>query len=203
MNPRLRSLSTTLALVALGLGYGLIQAKPWRPPPPLVARSAEAVQRPAPPPLPPSAREILDRSAALSLTANQKARLTALDEKWRKELTPLKVAIETAGEDFSQFMREAEAGGKTSLQEIQRRSEEFRRLNAELREGRRHHAEAAAQILTESQRRKLAPPTSPNLNPKFSTAKDTQSRRAGRWVPGTPREIPHLGKTNETSQGPI
>ncbi len=200
MSPRLRYLSTTLALVALGLGYGLIQAKPWHPPPRLATRSAEAARSPAPPPLPPSAREILDRSAALSLTPDQKARLRALDEKWRKESAPLEAALETAGGDFSQFMNEAQSGGKTSLQEIQRRSEEFRGLNAELRAGRQHHAEAAAQLLTESQRRKLAPLTSPNLNPKFSTAKDTQRSR---WVPGTPREIRHLGKTNETSQGPI
>ncbi len=42
-----------------------------------------------------------------------------------------------------------------------------------------------------------------NPNPKFALAKDTQSAKGGRWVPGTPWEILRLGKTNETSQGPI
>ena len=147
MSPRLRYLSTTLALVAIGLGYALIQAKPWRPAPRLEARPAEATRPPAPPP---TARAILERGAALSLTANQKARLEALDEKWRKEAALLEAALKTAEQEFSQFMKEAQAGGKTNVQEIQRRSEEFRNLNAELREARRHHADEATRILTES-----------------------------------------------------
>ena len=53
-------------------------------------------------------------------------------------------------------MRDAQAGGKTNLQEIQRRSAEFRDRSAALRERRQIHAEMAARLLTETQRRVLA-----------------------------------------------
>ena len=159
MSPRLRYLSTTLALVAVGLGYALIQAKPWRPAPRLEARPAEAARPPAPPL--PTARQILDRGADLSLTANQKARLEALDEKWRKEAALLETALKTAEQDFSQYVKEVQAEGKTNLQEIQRQSADYRELSAELRGLRQRHAEAAAQILTESQQRELPLLTSP------------------------------------------
>ena len=159
MSPRLRYLSTTLALVAVGLGYALIQAKPWRPAPRLDARPAEAAHPPAPPL--PRARQILDRGADLSLTADQKARLTALDEKWREDSASLETALKTAEQDFSQYVKEVQAEGKTNLQEIQRRSADFRALSAELREVRQRHGEAAAHILTESQQQTLTLLTSP------------------------------------------
>lgn len=159
MSPRLRYLATTLALVAVGLGYALIQAKPWRPAPRLQARPAEAVHPPAPPL--PTARQMLDRRADLSLTADQKARLSTLDEKWRKDSASLEVALKTAEQDFSQYVKVAQAEGKANLQEIQRRSADYRALSAELREARRRHAEAAAQVLSQSQQRRLALLTSP------------------------------------------
>jgi len=145
MSPGLRYLSTTVALLAVGLGYALIQGRGERPTPRPAAQS-EAVARPVPPPTaPPPAREILNRRAALSLTADQAARLEALD---------------AAAQELSRFMKEAQSAGGTSVQEIQRRSVEFRELSAALRERRRLHSEAAAHVLTESQRRQLAAATS-------------------------------------------
>ncbi len=161
MSARVRYLSTTLALVAVGVGYALIQARPWRPAPRLEARPA-AVGRPVPPlPAPPTAREILDRETALFLTADQKARLVALDRKWKEESRGLEAALQAAEQEFSGFMKEAQVGGRTSLQEIQRRSAELSELSASLREQRRFHADAAAQMLTTQQRQKLVPGTSP------------------------------------------
>lgn len=161
MSPRLRYLSTTLALVAVGLGYALIQGRFERPAPRIPARSEAA--RPAPLPLPPpTAREVLDRRATLSLTADQKARLVRLDRKWREESAPLEAALQEAEREFSQFMKDAHAGGRTSLQEIQHRSAEVRDLGAALRDRRRLHSEAAADVLTGQQRRTLTSPSSPD-----------------------------------------
>ncbi len=160
MNARLRYLSTTLALLAVGLGYALIQGRPWRPTPRLEARPA-TVSRPAgPSPAPHTAREILARGDALSLTAEQKARLEVLDRAWKKETAGLEAALREVSEEFSRFMKEAQAGSGASLQEIQRRSAEVGDLSAALRERRRLHSEDAARVLTGSQRQKLAPESS-------------------------------------------
>jgi len=156
MSPRLRYLSTTLALVAIGLGYALVQGWPARPAPRL-ARPAAAARPPAPLP---TAREILDRGAALSLTADQKARLAALDERWKKESAGVQAAAQEAQRDLSRFLQE-QGAAKASLQEIQRRSADYRKLSQELRELRQRHAETVAQVLTGSQQRKLALLASP------------------------------------------
>lgn len=155
MSSRLRYLSTTVALVAVGLGYALIQGRPEMPAPRPAAQPG-AVVRPVPPAAaPPTAREILDRRAALSLTADQAARLEALDVEWRKEAAELEPAVEAASQEFSRFMKDAQSSGGASVQEIQRRSVEFRELSAALRDRRRLHGEAAAHVLTESQRQRL------------------------------------------------
>ncbi len=161
MSPRVRYLSTTLALVAVGVAYAVIQARPWRPGPRLEARPV-AVGRPIPaPPAPLTAREILERGAALSLTADQKAHLAALDRKWREESAGLETALQAAEVEFSRFMKETQAGGKTNVQEIQRRSADLQSLSAALRERRQFHVEEAARILTAIQRQKLSAGTSP------------------------------------------
>lgn len=161
MSSRVRYLSTTLALVAVGVAYAAIQARPWRPGPRLEARPM-AVGRPIPaPPAPLTAREILEHGAALSLTVDQKAHLAALDRKWREESAGLETALQSAEVEFSRFMKEAQAGGRTSLQDIQHRSAEASELSASLRERRRIHAEVAARILTTTQRQKLFRGTSP------------------------------------------
>ena len=155
MSPRVRYFSTSLALLAVGLGYALIQGRVGRLalPPPARAEAA----RPAPlPPAPPTAREMLERGTALSLTSDQTDRLEALDRQWQRESAPLEAASSEAEQEFSRFMREAKAGGKTNLQEIQRRSAEFRDRSAALRERRQIHAGTAARLLTETQRRVLA-----------------------------------------------
>jgi hypothetical protein len=160
MSPGPRYLSTTVALLAVGLGYALLQGRPERPAP-RPAAQPEAVARPAPPPVsPPTAGEILERRASFSLTADQVSRLEALDAEWKKEAAELEPALAAAEQALSRFMKEAQSAGGTSVQEIQRRSAEFRELSAALRERRRLHGEAAAHVLTESQRRQLAAATS-------------------------------------------
>ena len=160
MTVRTRYLSTTLALVAVALGYALIQGRPTRPAPRLPARPAVASQPAAPPPAPLTAREVLDRADVLSLTADQKARLEALDRAWKQETAGLETALQEASNEFSQFMRESQARGRASLQEIQRRSADLRELSAALRERRHLHSEDAARVLTEAQRQTLAPASS-------------------------------------------
>ncbi len=155
MSPRARYLSTTLALVAIGLGYALIQSRPWSSGPRLPGRSA-AVSALAPPPALPTAREILDRRALLSLTREQAARLEALDREWQRESGNLERAVEAAAQEFSRFMTSAQSARGASLQEIQQRSTDYRDLSAALRERRHLHGEVAARELTESQREILA-----------------------------------------------
>jgi hypothetical protein len=160
MSPGLRYLSTTVALLAVGLGYALVQGRGERPTPRPEAQS-EAVARPVPPPAaPPTAGEILERRASFSLTADQVSRLEALDAEWKREAAEIEPALAAAEQALSRFMKEAQSAGGTSVQEIQRRSAEFRELSAALRERRRLHSEAAAHVLTESQRRQLAAATS-------------------------------------------
>jgi hypothetical protein len=161
MSMRIRYLGTTLALLAIGLGYAFFQQWPRHQTPRLPAR-AEASARPASfPAAPPTAREILDRASDLALTPEQRARLAGLDTRWRDEILGLEAAVRVAEQEFGKFVRETQQGGKTSLQEIQRRSEDYRNLSAELRERSRLHAKAAAHILTDSQQRTLTLLTSP------------------------------------------
>ena len=162
MSNRVRYLVTTLALVAIGLTYVLFQQGPKHPALRTPAR-AEASVRPASlPAAPPTAREILDRASDLALTPGQRARLAGLDRRWRDETLGLEAAVRVAEQEFGKFVRETQQGGKTSLQEIQRRSEDYRSLSRELRERSRLHGEAAAHILTDSQQRTLTLLTSPD-----------------------------------------
>jgi len=154
MSQRVRVLAATLALTAIALGYFLVQRAPERSGPRLEPRPAAA--RPvAPPPLP-TARMLLDRANDLALTRGQTTRLEALDRQWKVESAGLDTAARQEQEAFSQFMQEAQAGGKTSVQEIQRRSADLRELSETLRERRQQHAEAALEVMTESQRQMLS-----------------------------------------------
>lgn len=159
MSLRLRYLSTTLAVLAAGGAIVLIQARDPRPaslPRVRPASTAPAV-RPAAPLV--SARQILDRAAELSLTAEQRARLEALDREWRQESASLEAEVQAARAAVSRFMEaEAQAGRRTSLPEIERRSAEFRELSAMWRERRRLHGDAAGAMLTAAQRGTLGPP---------------------------------------------
>lgn len=155
MSPRVRYLSTTVALVAAVGAYALWQRPLDRPTPRLPAASALAA-RPAPPPMPPTARRILDQAAVLGLSHDQMARLQALDRSWTSEERELQAAIRGAERDLSAFMKEAQGSGGASVQQIQQQSAEFSSLSATLREHRRHHWEAALQILDGSQRHRLA-----------------------------------------------
>jgi hypothetical protein len=156
VSPRVRYLTTTLLLVATGLGYALIQARPWSPGPPLHAQPA-AVSHTAPEtPALPAAREILERRALLSLTRQQAARLEALDREWQKESGTLQRAVEARRQEFSSFITGAQSARGASVQEIQQRSADYRELSATLRERRRLHGDAAARVLTEGQRDMLA-----------------------------------------------
>ncbi len=156
-----RYLATTLALLAVAVGYAVSQR--WTgPPPPRPARGPAAAARPALPPAPPTAREILDRAAGLALTPEQAARLEALDRQWTEETADLRGALEAARAEFSRFVAETRATRGPGVEEIQRRSAAYRELSADFRERRRLHGDAALGLLTDSQRRSFAPATSPD-----------------------------------------
>ena len=147
MRTRIRYLAATLALTAVALGYVLVEGVPVRPGPPRPALHAPI--RPPQPLL--TAKMILDRGADLSLTADQRRRLEALDQEWQHTSTGPQAAADAAARDLSQFLQQ-QGTGKATLQELQRQSEDYRELSQELRELRRHHAEAVAQVLTDAQR---------------------------------------------------
>lgn len=152
MSPRVRSLTTAAALLAVAAGYALSQGWVERQSPRPMVREAGA--RPVPPPAPaPSAREILDRGPAVGLSREQAARLRALDAEWVRQSSDLQAAIDGEERQFSAFMKEAQGGRGASLQEIQRRSANLRDLSATLREARWQHGLASAEVLTEQQRR--------------------------------------------------
>jgi hypothetical protein len=154
MSDRVRVLAATLALTGIAVGYFLIQGTPARPGPHL--EPGPAVTTPiAPPPLP-TAHSLLERGAVLSLTKAQTARLEVLDLRWKAQVAGLEAALQHEEAAFAQFMREAQAAGKTSIQEIQRRSADLRAMSESLREQRQLHAEAVLDVLTESQRQVLA-----------------------------------------------
>jgi predicted acylesterase/phospholipase RssA len=155
-----RYLATTLMLAAIGVGFVMLQGRLQPPAPRLERRLDPAARPPVPPAAPPSAREVLDRRAALALAPEQVMQLEALDRRWGEESRELTAAVARAQEEFTRFM--GAQAGRASLPEIQRQSASFRELSAELREQRRRHADAAAGLLTESQRAMLrttpAPP---------------------------------------------
>lgn len=154
MSPQVRYLSTTVALVAVAVAFILWQRPLDRSTPRLPAASAAAARMTAPP-MPPTARRILDQAMA-GLTHGQIARLRELDRVWTSEERELQAAIRDAELELSAFMKEAQASRGASVQQIQQRSVEFSRLSATLRERRRHHSEAALQVLDVSQRHRLA-----------------------------------------------
>jgi hypothetical protein len=150
MNKRVRYFAVMLVLMAVATGY--FQREPARP----GLRLALAVTRPVVSPPLPTARLLLDRSNELTLTERQQARLQALDHQWKTESSGLETAIRKEQEVFSTFMREAQAGGKASVQEILNRSADVRILSETLRERRQQHAGTVLELLTESQRRILS-----------------------------------------------
>lgn len=159
MNIRRHSLTVaTVALIIAGAGWAIIQAPTERPKRSRPERAA--ITRPAPA-SPPSARDILDAAALLDLKTAQRIRLRALDATWGSESAAAQEQLNESMADFSRFMDEARAAGRTSLQEIQHRSAEISELSAALRERRQRHAEAAAAILTEWQRTRLTQATRP------------------------------------------
>ena len=155
MSPRTRYLATTLALVAAVAAYGLWHPPLERPTPRLPAASV-LTARQAPAPVPPTARRILDQAVVLGLRHDQKVRLRTLDRFWTSEERELQVAVRDAERELSAFMKDAQASGGASVQQIQQRSAEFSSLSATLRERRQHHSEAALQLLDGSQRHRLA-----------------------------------------------
>jgi hypothetical protein len=148
-----RYAATTVALVLVGVAYALGPA--WLDRPVRHRPSLPAAGRPAPPVPPPAARDFLERADTLGLTAEQRARLAALDETWREEMRGLDRAVTAARAEFERFAGEASPRG-ASVAEIQRHSAEYRELSAALREARQRHTEAAQGVLAEVQRRSLA-----------------------------------------------
>lgn len=155
MSVRRRYVMTTLALLALGLSYAATRGGGDRPG--AVPRPPARATALAPPAelAPLTAEEILARSGPLSLTRAQRRRLETLASEWRAGSAKLEADLDAAVSEFSRFMDEARAGRGASLAEIQRRSADVRDLGATLRAQRAVHAEAAARVLTDSQRTRL------------------------------------------------
>jgi hypothetical protein len=156
MNIRQSSLAAA-ALVIVAAGWTVLQGRAERPKRSLPTPAA--ITRPAPMALPPTARDILDGGVLLDLKVAQRTRLRALDATWARESAAAQAELDAAMADFSRFMDEARATGRTSLQEIQRRSAEISESSTTLRECRQRHVEAAAAILTDWQRTKLGEAT--------------------------------------------
>lgn len=155
MRPRVRYLSTTVALVAVVVAYIFWQRPLDRPTPQLPPASASAARLVAPA-MPPTARRVLDQARTLGLTHDQIARLRELDRVWTSEERELQAAIRDAELELSAFMEEAQASRSASVQQIQQRSAQFSSLSATLRERHRRHSELALQLLDGSQRHRLA-----------------------------------------------
>ena len=155
MNPAARYLSTSVALALVATTYFVLQPRAERPGPPRPSPALSA-PRPALPPAPPIAREILDRSVELDLRGDQRVRLEALDRLWRREISGLEAEIGEAEREFSGFVKHAQGVRGVTAQEIQRRGAQFSQLSAELRERRQHHSEAALRVLADWQRTRLA-----------------------------------------------
>jgi hypothetical protein len=155
MNPAARYLSTSVALALVATTYFVLQPRAERPGPPRPSPTLSA-PRPALPPAPPTAREILDRGVALDLRGDQLVRLEALDRLWRREIGGLEAEIREAEREFSGFVKEAQGARGVRAQEIQRRGTEFSQLSTELRERRQRHSEAAVRVLANWQRTRLA-----------------------------------------------
>jgi hypothetical protein len=156
MNPHVRSLSATLAVVLVAVAYFVYQARIERPGPPRPAPVLSTERPAALPPAPPTARQILDQRVTLDLRGDQIVRLKALDRLWTHEVSGLEAMIHEAEGEFSGFVKDAQGAKRVSLQEIQQRSATFNQLSAELRERRQHHSEAALRVLAEWQRQRLA-----------------------------------------------
>ena len=152
MSLRTRYLATTLALLAIGLGFGLSQGRTRPAPPRPPARDAHVPARLV---LPPTAEEILGRAEALQLRPGQATRLRKLADEWRVETERLEAALQAASAEFDQFAAGARRGGGASVPELQRRSADLQALSAELRERRAAHSLRAVEILTDAQRELL------------------------------------------------
>ena len=152
MSLRTRYLSTTLALLAIGLGFGVSQ---WQPRSSPLRPAVHATARPALPAPPPTASEILARSVALDLSPRQAERLRELDRQWQAEYADLQEANRAASAEFERFVTDARKGGGASLQALQQQSGELRQLSVALRERRAEHSRRAVGVLTETQRATL------------------------------------------------
>ena len=154
MSVRLRYLATSLILLAVAFGYALTQGRAERPAPPRPPGATAPLR--VPPTPPPLARDLLDRRASLGLGDEQTKRLETLARAWSSESARLEAELQTVTAEFSRFMSEAQRNRGTSLQEIQTRSAHISELSSILREQRRLHGEAAAGLLTERQRQRVA-----------------------------------------------
>ena len=157
MRIRQPALAAASALVIVAVGWTIFQTRTERPR--LSLPRSAAITRPAPTALPPTARDILDGGVLLDLNAAQRTRLRALEATWARESGAVQAELDAAMADFSRFMDEASATGRTSLQEIRRGSAAISELSSALREQRRLHAAAAAAVLTDWQRTRLGEAT--------------------------------------------
>ena len=156
---RTRYVTTTLLMIAVAAVAVALQGRDERPALRLAAGQARATSRlPAPPP-PLTATALLGLYAELALSHAQVGQLEDAARRWREETAGLEAAAERARAELARFVETA--GGRASVDELQRRSAEYRELSAELRSRRVRHAGAVHAMLTDTQRSTLARAPSP------------------------------------------
>jgi hypothetical protein len=153
MNTRTRYVVTSVALAALAASWIVLQrpathASPSLPRPAALAPPAARI-------LAPTASDLLGADILLELAPGQRTRLMALASGWAKEATSVQAEVDAATADFSRFMDEARSTGRTTVQEIQRRSADIAALSELGRERRRQHSDDAVAVLMSWQRVRL------------------------------------------------
>jgi hypothetical protein len=152
---RFRSVTFTLALLAIGVAWITVVDRPAAP---RVARPVPAAA-PAPTPRyarPATANDVLARADLLALSAEQRGRLTALGASLDAEMAPMQRALAAASEDFTRFAREAQHAGRVRLDDVRVRTEDIQALSALVRERRARHAAETLSALTPAQREQFA-----------------------------------------------
>ena len=151
MSPGIRFMTSAIALLAVAVGYVLVQGRAERPGPRL---PRPEISQAAPPPRPAiTAHAIL--ASGIPLGRQQRAALERMAVERDRESAVSEAALVSAGREFEQFMAEAQASSRTTLADIQRGSQTVRELTIEVGERRRRHAEEALSVLDDTQRAEL------------------------------------------------
>jgi hypothetical protein len=145
---RVRYLTTTAAMVLLGVVWFTAIDRPAAPRPVRMAGAAA----PARLSTPVTAREVLAEADVLQLMGDQRTRLASAAAAWDAELASLEGAISAATDEFARFASEAQKRGRARLDDVRGRTEDIQSLSALLRQRRARHADDALGALSAAQR---------------------------------------------------